>query len=163
MSQEEIIERIRDEAPGFELGDDTQLWRTVTDVLHLLQPYSNKEENQVEDLATYSRNELLLAVYYSAYMRLTAKAVSHNASGAQGAEKRIKADVVEIEYQRPDEGGSLAMKGGESVLTLVLKKVCATASTLRWPLTVCDELYAKQGMARDKSSVGKPMRVVRKR
>lgn len=162
MTQTEFIERVRDETPGFDLGDDTQLERTLLDVLHLLQPYSGRTGTQVTDLSAYSHNELLVAVYYCAYLRLSARAVAHNASGGQGAEKRIKADVVEIEYQRPDEGGSLSMKGGESVLSLLLMKVCSAASTLRWSLTICDDLYARQGRDMNGGTVGKPLRVVRR-
>lgn len=137
-----IIELVKHRLPFLVPADDTTILLEITQSQYALQKYFPKSDSEVEDEASYANLQRMLVAYYSAYQLVNRKALI-NLQGEAGeapllnqAIKKVKADVVETEFQENKSSNSLLIDA--ETLALELKKlVCETAKTLSIALPMC--------------------------
>lgn len=131
-----INEVILQELPFLDAINDATLIETLKkSAFYALQIPLNKSDLEVENEGSYSNQERLLIGYYASMNYVTTYLdgnLSSTGVASNVIEKKLKADVVEIEYEL---NGNLATYS--TTLTKSQKKVCNQASLMSVSLPFC--------------------------
>lgn len=124
-------------------ADDTALDLEIVQSCYALQPYLNKTDIEVEDRAAYSALESMLVAYYTAYHLINRKALValQGENGAEGEAfpvKKVKADVVETEFDTNAKNGKWMTS--TQIMEELKSLICQTARTLKIRLPMCHKL-----------------------
>lgn len=142
----ELIERFKDYMDSMsDISNDPIITRRLLDAMYYLQKYTSVDDSNVEDETAYNRNQQSLIVFvaiYFMYQREVNRMRTGNSAGElpTGSLKRMKADVVEIEYE--GDSGKLNL---EKTLMQWKLMACQQAALMDYALPLCSDPEERDG------------------
>lgn len=140
-----IIDIVKQKLPFLVPADDVVVELEIVQSFYALQKYLVKTDAEVEIETNYTTLQKMLVAYYTAYNLVNRKAlVSLGGSNGNAPEtnqiiKKVKADVVETEFQDTNGENTLILDT-ETILSGLKSLVCQTATTLNIRLPLCSTL-----------------------
>lgn len=140
-----IIDIVKQKLPFLMTADDVVVELEIVQSFYALQKYLLKTDTEVEIETNYTNLQKMLVAYYTAYNLVQRKALV-NLQGENGTAtqinqivKKVKADVVETEFQEANSGNYLILDA-EKISNGLKLLVCQTATTLNIRLPICSIL-----------------------